>query len=50
MGIDHALAQGSLMFTFGKDNTAADVDRVLEVLPPIVQRLRAMSPLYRGPQ
>ena len=47
MGIDAALAQGSLLFSLGKDNMHEDVDRVLEVLPPIVQRLRDMSPLYR---
>lgn len=47
MGIDHALAQGSLLFSLGKDNTQEEVDRVCEVLPPIVQRLRDMSPLYK---
>jgi cysteine desulfurase len=47
MGVDHADAQGSLLFTLGKDNTEADVDKVLEELPPIIQRLRDMSPLYK---
>jgi len=46
MGLSHALAQGSLLFSFGVDNTFEDVDYVLEVLPPIVDRLRQMSPLY----
>jgi len=46
MGLSHTLAQGSLLFTFGIDNTPEDVDYVLEVLPPIVDRLRQMSPLY----
>ena len=46
MGIPHALAQGSLLFSFGTDNTPEDIDYVLEVLPPIVDRLRQMSPLY----
>ncbi|MFC1929144.1 aminotransferase class V-fold PLP-dependent enzyme, partial [Chloroflexota bacterium] len=46
MGLSHAVAQGSLLFSFGLDNTPEDVDYVLEVLPPIVDRLRQMSPLY----
>ncbi len=46
MGLSHALAQGSLLFSFGIDNTSEDIDYVLEVLPPIVDRLRQMSPLY----
>jgi len=46
MGISSATAQGSLVFTFGIQNTHEDVDRVLEALPPVVQRLRDMSPLY----
>jgi len=46
MGIPHALAQGSILFTLGLDNTAQDIDYVLEVMPPIVDRLRQMSPLY----
>jgi cysteine desulfurase len=47
MGIDAGAAQGSLLFTLGHDNTEKDVDDVLEILPPIVQRLRDMSPLYK---
>ncbi len=46
MGISHELAQGSLLFSFGLDNTPEDIDYVLEVLPDIVDRLRQMSPLY----
>jgi cysteine desulfurase len=46
IGLPHALAQGSLLFSFGIDNTSQDVDYILAVLPPIVDRLRQMSPLY----
>lgn len=46
MGLSHAIAQGSLLFGIGIDNTIEDVDYVLEVLPPIVDRLRQMSLLY----
>lgn len=47
MGIDAGNAQGSLLFTLGSDNTDEDVDYVLGILPPIVQKLREMSPLYK---
>ena len=46
MGLSHAVAQGSLLFSFGIDDTVEDIDYVLAVLPPIVDRLRQMSPLY----
>ncbi len=46
MGLDHALAQGSLVFSLIEGTTAADIDYVLEVFPPIIERLRQMSPLY----
>jgi cysteine desulfurase len=46
MGIPHEIAQGSLIFSMGVDNNEADIDYVLEKLPPIVDRLRQMSPLY----
>jgi len=48
-GLLHEEAHGSLEFTFGRWSTESDVDRVLEVLPGIVDRLRRMSPLYRTP-
>jgi len=46
MGISHELAQGSVLFTLGIDSTAKDMDYVLETMPPVVDRLRQMSPLY----
>jgi len=47
LGIPAEQAHGSLRFTLGRENTEADVERVLEVLPGIVARLRAMSPLLK---
>ncbi len=47
MGIDAGTAQGSLLITLGRDNSDDDIDYFLEHLPPIVQRLRDMSPLYK---
>ncbi len=46
MCVDVVLAHSSTRFSLGHENTEEDVDYVLEVLPPIVQRLREMSPLY----
>ena len=47
LGIPAEQAHGSLRFTLGRENTETDVERVLEVLPGIVARLRAMSPLLK---
>ena len=46
IGLPHEIAHGSLRVTFGAENTDDDVDRLLEALPPIVARLREMSPMY----
>ncbi len=46
MGLTHAVAQGSLLASLGISNTDEDVDYVIQTLPPIVDRLRQMSPLY----
>ena len=46
MGVQHTLAQGSILLSLGMDNTDADVDAVLETLPRIVEKLRGMSPLW----
>ena len=46
IGLSHEVAHGSLRLTLGRDNTAAEIDYVLETLPPIVERLREMSPLF----
>ena len=43
IGLDREVAQGSLRITVGRKTTDADVDRLLEVLPRVVERLRAVS-------
>ena len=45
LGVSDEVARGSIRFSFGKDNTEADVDYVVEVLSRAVERLRALSPL-----
>ncbi|TVL98487.1 MAG: cysteine desulfurase NifS [Candidatus Brocadia sp. WS118] len=49
-GVDAALAQGTVLFSLGIDNSGDDVKYVLEELPPTVERLREMSPLYHQKQ
>ena len=47
MGVDPVKAHGSLRFTLGKWTTDEEIDKVLEVLPRIISKLRAMSPLIK---
>jgi cysteine desulfurase len=47
IGLPHELAHGSLRLTLGRATTEADIDRMLDVLPGIVKKLRAISPLYK---
>ena len=44
MGVSHDLARGSLRITLGKGNTMEEIDRVLDVVPSAVERLRALAP------
>ncbi len=46
IGLPHEIAHGSLRISLSDVNTEEDVDAILEALPPIVERLRAMSPLW----
>ncbi|MFC2001890.1 cysteine desulfurase family protein [Chloroflexota bacterium] len=46
MGLSHEIAQGSILLTLGINNNSEDIAYVLAVMPPIVDRLRQMSPLY----
>jgi cysteine desulfurase len=47
LGRNDELARGAIRFSFGKDNTEADVAYVLEVLPRVVEKLRTLSPLNK---
>ncbi len=49
MGIPAEIAHGSLRMTLGRATTGGDIDRFLDALPPIVGRLRKMSPLKQPP-
>lgn len=48
MGLTHEVAHGSLRLSLSEYTTEQEIDYVLELLPKIVERLRAMSPLYHG--
>ncbi len=44
MGIDHRIVHGSIRFSLSRFTTEAEIDRVLEILPGIIQKLRALGP------
>jgi cysteine desulfurase len=46
IGLDHALAQGNIIMSLGKDNTEEDVDYTVETFVTIVEKLRTMSPMW----
>jgi cysteine desulfurase len=46
MGLDHATAQGSIVFSLIDNTTEENIDYVLDIFPPIIEKLRKMSPLY----
>ena len=46
IGLPHEIAHGSLRLTLGEDNTMEEMDYVVDKVKGIVERLRAMSPLY----
>lgn len=48
LGLKHEEAHGSIRFSLGRENTEAEVDYVLEVLPGVIADLRRMSPLARA--
>ena len=48
MGLSHELSHGSLRFTLGRETTEEEIERVSEILPQIVAKLRSMSPLLKS--
>ena len=46
IGLPHEIAHGSLRLSIGDFTTEEDVDYIIEKLPPVIERLRSMSPLY----
>ena len=46
IGLPHGIAHGSLRVTFSHHNTEEEVDRIVDALEKVIQRLRDMSPLY----
>jgi cysteine desulfurase len=47
IGLDHALAQGNIIMSLGKDNTEEQIDYVIEVFQKIAAKLRSMSPMWQ---
>ncbi len=47
LGLSHELAHGSLRFTLGRYTEKEDINKVLEILPKIVKKLRSISPLWK---
>ncbi len=45
MGVDPVISQGSVRFSVGRMNTEKDIKYCIKVIPPIIKRLREMSPL-----
>lgn len=50
MGVPYTAAHGSVRFSLSVYNTAEEIDYVIEKLPPIIERLRAMSPFWKSAQ
>ena len=48
LGRTDELARGAIRFSFGKENTAEDVEYLLEILPKAVENLRKLSPTYKA--
>ena len=50
LGLPYEVAHGSVRFSLGHGTTKEDVDYLLETLPPLVEKLRAISPVRVDPK
>jgi cysteine desulfurase len=50
IGLEASLAQAAVIFSLGQDNSGEDIDYVLETFPPIIAKLREMSPAWDEPR
>jgi cysteine desulfurase len=48
MGVPYTAAHGAIRFSFSRFNSEADVDKIIEVLPPLIEWLREMSPFWKN--
>jgi cysteine desulfurase len=48
IGLSHELHHSSLRFSLGRETTEEEIERLLAILPPIVAKLRSMSPLLKS--
>jgi len=48
MGVPFTAAHGSIRFSLSTYNTEEEIDYILEVMPPIIEQLRAISPFWKG--
>jgi cysteine desulfurase len=48
MKVPYTAAHGAIRFSFCRENTDQDVDQVLEAVPPIIAKLRELSPFWQG--
>jgi len=46
IGLHHSVAHGSMRLSFSDNNTDEDIDYLIETIPPVINRLREMSPLW----
>jgi cysteine desulfurase len=46
IGLTHEVAHGSLRLSFNEHNTLEQADLIIKTLPPIIEKLRSMSPVW----